>query len=91
MQPYGSNLPARILDGLKIEIKARLGLRPPPAWAGSASAQLFYPDEEGFMNIHEYQAKQVLSEFDVPVPRGAVAFTPDEAVKVMQTAGRSGL
>jgi succinyl-CoA synthetase beta subunit len=39
------------------------------------------------MNIHEYQAKQVLSEFDVPVPRGAVAFTPDEAVKVAEELG----
>ena len=39
------------------------------------------------MNIHEYQAKQVLSEFGVPVPRGAVAFTPDEAVKVAEELG----
>ncbi len=39
------------------------------------------------MNIHEYQAKQVLSEFDVPVPRGGVAFTPDEAVKVAEELG----
>ena len=34
------------------------------------------------MNIHEYQAKQVLKSFGIPVPRGGVAFTPDEAVKV---------
>jgi succinyl-CoA synthetase beta subunit len=34
------------------------------------------------MNIHEYQAKQVLKTFGIPVPRGGVAFTPDEAVKV---------
>jgi succinyl-CoA synthetase beta subunit len=31
------------------------------------------------MNIHEHQAKAVLSEFGVPVPRGYAAFTPDEA------------
>jgi succinyl-CoA synthetase beta subunit len=31
------------------------------------------------MNIHEHQAKAVLSEFGVPVPRGFAAFTPDEA------------
>src|SRR5580704_12592906 len=31
------------------------------------------------MNIHEYQAKAVLKEFGVPVSRGKVAFTPDEA------------
>jgi succinyl-CoA synthetase beta subunit len=32
------------------------------------------------MNIHEYQAKAVLREFGVPVPRGTPAFSPDEAV-----------
>ncbi len=31
------------------------------------------------MNIHEYQAKQVLSSFGVPVAQGAAAFSPDEA------------
>jgi len=33
------------------------------------------------MNIHEYQAKAVLREFGVPVPRGVPAFSVDEAVK----------
>src|SRR5262250_2081000 len=33
------------------------------------------------MNIHEYQAKAVLREFGVPVPRGQAAFSVDEAVK----------
>ncbi len=33
------------------------------------------------MNIHEYQAKAVLREFGVPVPRGVPAFNVDEAVK----------
>ncbi len=33
------------------------------------------------MNIHEYQAKAVLQEFGVPVPRGFPAFTVEEAVK----------
>ncbi|HEX6141458.1 MAG TPA: ADP-forming succinate--CoA ligase subunit beta [Geminicoccaceae bacterium] len=31
------------------------------------------------MNIHEYQAKALLGEFGVPVLRGAVAYTPEEA------------
>ena len=39
------------------------------------------------MNIHEYQAKQVLKEFGVPVPRGGVAFTADEAVKMAEELG----
>ncbi len=33
------------------------------------------------MKIHEYQAKQILREFKVPVPEGYVAFTADEAVE----------
>ncbi len=33
------------------------------------------------MNIHEYQAKAVLREFGVPVPRGHAAFSVEEAVK----------
>ncbi|MBN8921422.1 MAG: acetate--CoA ligase family protein, partial [Rhizobiales bacterium] len=32
------------------------------------------------MNIHEYQAKAVLREFGVPVPKGVPAFTVEEAV-----------
>jgi succinyl-CoA synthetase beta subunit len=39
------------------------------------------------MNIHEYQAKQVLGAYGVPVPRGHVAFTPDEAVKAAEELG----
>ncbi len=33
------------------------------------------------MNIHEYQAKAVLREFGVPVPRGQAAFSVEEATK----------
>ncbi len=39
------------------------------------------------MNIHEYQAKAVLREFGVAVPKGFPAFTPDEAVKAAQSLG----
>ncbi|AHE55979.1 ADP-forming succinate--CoA ligase subunit beta [Sphingomonas sanxanigenens] len=33
------------------------------------------------MNIHEYQAKEVLAKFGVPVPAGFAALTVDEAVE----------
>src|SRR5262249_27271495 len=33
------------------------------------------------MNSHEYQAKGVLREFGVPVPRGHAAFSVEEAIK----------
>ena len=32
------------------------------------------------MDVHEYQAKELLAQFGVPVPKGAVAFSPDQAV-----------
>ena len=32
------------------------------------------------MNIHEYQAKSLLAKFGVAVPRGHVAYTPEEAL-----------
>ena len=32
------------------------------------------------MNIHEYQAKQLLRKYDIPVPEGYIAKTPNEAV-----------
>lgn len=34
------------------------------------------------MNIHEYQAKELLTAYGVPVPKGGVADTVDEAVAV---------
>jgi succinyl-CoA synthetase beta subunit len=39
------------------------------------------------MNIHEYQAKGVLREFGVPVPRGIAAFTVEEAAKAANELG----
>src|SRR5712691_8510065 len=39
------------------------------------------------MNIHEYQAKAVLREFGVPVPRGQAALSVEEAVKAATDLG----
>ncbi len=39
------------------------------------------------MKIHEYQGKQILREFGVPVPRGIPAFSVDEAVKAAEELG----
>ena len=39
------------------------------------------------MKIHEYQAKELFGKYDVPVPGGGVAFTPDEALQVAKTLG----
>lgn len=39
------------------------------------------------MKIHEYQAKTLLAKYGVPVPRGTVAYTIDEAVAAAKELG----
>lgn len=39
------------------------------------------------MKIHEYQAKEILKKFNVEVPKGKVAFTPEEAVEAAKEIG----
>ena len=39
------------------------------------------------MNIHEYQAKEIFRKYNVPTPRGGVAFSPKEARKVAEELG----
>ena len=41
------------------------------------------------MKIHEYQGKEILKKFGVPVPQGSVAFSVDEAVNVAKSLGGS--
>jgi succinyl-CoA synthetase beta subunit len=41
------------------------------------------------MKIHEYQAKGILAQFNVPVPRGEVAFTAEEAETAAKNIGGS--
>ncbi|MER3536654.1 MAG: ADP-forming succinate--CoA ligase subunit beta [Thermus sp.] len=40
------------------------------------------------MNLHEYQAKEILARYGVPVPKGQVAYTPDEAKRIAEEFGR---
>ena len=39
------------------------------------------------MKIHEYQGKEILAKFGVPVPRGIAAYTVQEAVEAAQKLG----
>jgi succinyl-CoA synthetase beta subunit len=39
------------------------------------------------MKIHEYQAKAILAQFSVPVPRGEYAFTAEEAEAAAKSVG----
>ena len=39
------------------------------------------------MKIHEYQGKELLKKFGVPVPRGFVARSPEEAAALRKVVG----
>ena len=39
------------------------------------------------MKLHEYQSKDILSSFGVPVPKGRVASTPQQAAIIAQDIG----
>ncbi len=41
------------------------------------------------MKIHEYQAKSILAKYNVPVPRGEVAYTVAEAGAIAKKLGGS--
>jgi len=42
------------------------------------------------MDIHEYQAKELLAGFGVPVPRGGLAYSPEQAAYRAQEIGGEG-
>src|SRR5918998_197887 len=42
------------------------------------------------MDIHEYQAKELLSAFGVAIPRGGVAYSPEQAAYLAAEIGGSG-
>lgn len=39
------------------------------------------------MNIHEYQAKEILSSYGIPIPRGMVAMTSDQVERAAKMMG----
>jgi succinyl-CoA synthetase beta subunit len=41
------------------------------------------------MNLHEYQSKQLFAEYAIPVPKGLVAASPDEAAAAAEALGGS--
>lgn len=40
------------------------------------------------MKIHEYQAKELFKKYNIPIPEGGVAFTPDEAKNMAENLGQ---
>ncbi len=49
-----------------------------PPWGGPSEPR---------MNLHEYQAKELFSEYGIPVPSGLTAETPDEALAAARELG----
>ena len=44
------------------------------------------------MDIHEYQAKEILSSFGVTIPRGGIVYSPETAEnKAREIGGSNGL
>jgi succinyl-CoA synthetase beta subunit len=43
------------------------------------------------MKVHEYQAKALLSQYGIPIPRGRVAFDPVEAREIAAEIGRKAV
>ncbi len=41
------------------------------------------------MKLHEYQAKEILAKYGIPVPPGKVAYTPEEAKKIATEIGKT--
>jgi succinyl-CoA synthetase beta subunit len=41
------------------------------------------------MNLHEYQSKELFARYGIPVPKGIVAATPDQAVQAAKRLGGS--
>jgi succinyl-CoA synthetase beta subunit len=39
------------------------------------------------MNLHEYQSKQIFSKYSIPIPRGRVAGSADEARHIAEELG----
>ncbi len=39
------------------------------------------------MKVHEYQAKAILTDYGIPVPKGEVALTPEEVAAIAQRMG----
>src|SRR6516164_9875909 len=75
-------LPDRTLDGARFRLSRRSAL----ADRGRACRPAV-PTGRVAMDVHEYQAKQLLAEFGVPVPPGGVAYSPDQAVYVATELG----
>src|SRR4030042_5083758 len=59
----------------------RLGRR------GCQAHPLRFEEQGGRLKIHEYQAKALLAQYGIPIPRGKVASTPAEAREIAAEIG----
>ncbi len=61
-------------------------LHPPPHHPTSPQTYRAGSGQRRFLNVHEYISMGLMKEYGVPVPRGAVATTPEEAERVYSEA-----
>ena len=57
------------------------------AAAASASSA---PAPRRWLNVHEHVGMELMRDYDIPVPRGSVAETPDEAEHVYSSSLAGG-
>ena len=43
---------------------------------------------KGNMKLHEYQSKTIFSKYGIPIPKGRVAATADEAKQIAEEASK---
>src|SRR4030065_2902184 len=58
-------------------------------WLPRRTRSKRHASEEYAMNIHEYQTKDLLKHYGVPVPEGRVVHTDEQAVSVAEEIGGS--
>jgi succinyl-CoA synthetase beta subunit len=84
--PVGLNQPRKADGAMHHDTVAGCPLQP-DALAAALAGNLPSVVEKTLMKIHEYQGKEILRNFGVPVPRGIPAFTVQEAVEAAQKLG----
>src|SRR3982750_3365325 len=73
-----------------IHCKAAFGCRRGNSACSSCREIPHFLERDNLMKIHEYQGKEILRKFGVPVPFGIPVFTLDEAEEAAQKLWKRG-
>ena len=82
---------------LGVPVEAGSGVAAAQEWyrgaatRGGLAQERSHKEQACTMDIHEYQAKEILARFGVPVPRGALAYSPEQAAyRAREIGGKAG-